>query len=140
MPDAAEHHLTRALDLRRKSATVEPKLLAQSLVDWGWVMVAQSKSALAGSPVREALTLYEKSAAAPRQILEALRVLQIVEASQGHDGEVARIAQEARELAKSLPGQEDPELAFILQNLSSLRLRQGKLQEAERLAGELRDA
>jgi serine/threonine protein kinase/Flp pilus assembly protein TadD len=136
MLHAAEQHLARTLDLRRHGSTTEPALLAQALVDWAWVMSEQRKWTLAARALQEALTLYRKSTGAPAQILEALRVLQGVEEQQGHDDEVERIAQEALELAKALPEQQDPELACILHNLSRLRLHQGKLGEAERLGRE----
>ena len=64
--DAAERHLARALELRRKHAATEPKLLAQGLVDWAWVMVDQRKYALAERALREALTVYGESAGAAR--------------------------------------------------------------------------
>jgi serine/threonine protein kinase/TPR repeat protein len=136
MLDAAEHHLARTLDLRRNGIATEPKVLAQSLVDWAWVMVDQRKYALAGPALREALILYRGSDSAPQQILEALRVLQLVEIAEQRDSEVDQIAEEARKLATVLPGQQDPELACILFGLSRLRLSQGKLPEAERLARE----
>jgi tetratricopeptide (TPR) repeat protein len=132
----AEQHLARTLDLRRNGPTTEPTLLAQALVDWAWVMVEQQKYALAEKALQEALTLYRRSTGALPQILEALRVLQLAELLQGHDDEVDRIGQEALELAKSLPEQQDPALACILHNLAALRSRQGKLGEAERLGRE----
>ena len=63
-------------------------------------------------------------------------MLQLVAIGQGRDDEVERITQEARELAISLPGQQDPELACILFGQSRMRLSQGKAPEAERLARE----
>ena len=91
VPDRAEPHLKRQIELRRKVDGPQHENTADSLVDYGWNLFAQQRYEEAEHPLREALEIYRQRSVIGSQPIDALAILQQVLASSGRHDEAERV-------------------------------------------------
>jgi tetratricopeptide (TPR) repeat protein len=86
LPDRAEPHLKRAIELRRNVDGPQREATADILVDYGWNLFAQQRYEEAEHQLREALTINSQRGVRGERLVFALRILQNVLAFSGrHD-------------------------------------------------------
>jgi serine/threonine protein kinase/tetratricopeptide (TPR) repeat protein len=95
VPDRAEPHLQRAIELRRKVDGPENERFADSLVDFGWNLYLQQRFDDAVTPLREALEIYRRHGVRGTQPICALGILQQVLASSGRHDEAEHVIEQA---------------------------------------------
>jgi serine/threonine protein kinase len=131
----AAPHLERAVALRRETPGTDPRMLAESLAAWGRVLY-ELRDERAKARLEEALAVYRQAGSPPRQVIEVMVSLVMLVQTEKRVGEAARLVAEARELARALPGGDDPGLACMLHVRALNRRLSGQPVEAEALARE----
>jgi tetratricopeptide (TPR) repeat protein len=95
IPDRAEPHLKRQIELRRTVDGPQHENTADSLVDYGWNLFAQQRYDDAYYQLREALGIYRQRGVRGSQPIDALAILQQVLASSGRHDEAERVIEQA---------------------------------------------
>jgi tetratricopeptide (TPR) repeat protein len=134
LPEKAQPHFEKAIELRRRVDGAHSENLAAILVDGGWNLLDQQRRDEAESQLHEALTIYRNRGVTGAPLFHALEILQhILRGSDGREEDVERVTQEALEVARR-SGQEFPDQANLLHRYADLKIKQGKFVEAEQLA------
>jgi serine/threonine protein kinase len=95
LPDRAERHLKRAIELRRKVDGPHHANLADAIVDYGWNLFAQQRYGDAEHQLHEALQVYHQRGVKGGRLIFALGVLQHVLAASGRHDEADRVTNQA---------------------------------------------
>jgi serine/threonine protein kinase len=141
--DKAQNHLSRALELRRRTFGENHEKYAESLVECAQPN-ANPPNTLAAREVelRRALSIYRARGVEGESVIRALRVLAWNLTSQSRDWDAAKwndvelVAKEALMEARKFPGTNFTEMASILQNWASSKLALGHYAEAETIVRE----
>jgi serine/threonine protein kinase/Tfp pilus assembly protein PilF len=134
LPEKAQPHFEKAVELRRRSDGPHSEKLAAVLVDGGWNLLDQQRRDEAESQLHEALAIYRSRGVTGAPLFHALEILQhILRGSAGREEDAERVTQEALEVARR-SGQEFPDQANLLHRYADLKISQGKFVEAEQLA------
>jgi tetratricopeptide (TPR) repeat protein len=133
VPDMAEPHLAKALELRRKLFGTDHETVAEVLVDIAWCRNEQSRLQEAEEAAREALRIYRIRSVTGSQTLQASAVLQRALISLVRYDEAQTVANEALILAQST-GREYPEIAVILHGQADVFVDQQRFADAEKVA------
>jgi tetratricopeptide (TPR) repeat protein len=95
LPDRAEPHLRRLIELRRQNDGPRHENVADSLTCYGQNLYAQQRYADAEPPLIEALEIYRELAISDTRTLDTLAILQQVLASSGRHDEAERVIEQA---------------------------------------------
>jgi serine/threonine protein kinase len=134
VPDRAEIHLQKALDLRRREFGAGDERVADSLVDYAWNLAEQIRHAEAEKCVREALSIYTQRKSDPHRVVRAYWSLQRFLISQSRLAEAEQAANDALALTGNSKDSNYAELPNILHGLADAKSQQGKHAEAEKWA------
>jgi tetratricopeptide (TPR) repeat protein len=130
LPDKAQPHFEKAIDLRRKNNGPQSEKLAAVLVDYGWNLLDQGKPGEGESQLNEALAIYRRRGVTGAPLFHALEILQhILRSTPGRDADAERVTLEALAVANR-SGQVFPEQANLLHRYADLKIRQGRFTEA----------
>ena len=136
LPDDAEPHLRRALELRREVFGKDHVKVAETLRQLAWNEQQKGPSGEPETFARHALALYRKHS----DPLGAIRTLWILQLHFTHTrrnwSEAERAANDALTLARRFDLDDEPVLANILHALANAKVAQGEYLEAERFARE----
>jgi tetratricopeptide (TPR) repeat protein len=136
LPDDADPHLRRALELRREVFGKDHVKVAETLRQLAMNEQQKGPSGETETLARHALALYRKHS----DPLGAIRTLWILQLHFTHArrnlSEAERAANDALTLARRFDLDDEPVLANILHTLASAKVVQGEYLEAERFARE----
>jgi serine/threonine protein kinase len=133
LPEKAQPHFERAIEIRRRVDGPESEQLAAILVDGAWNLQDQWRYVDAESQVHEAIEIYRRCNVTGEPLFHALEILQHVLINAGRDTDAERVTQDALEVARQA-GHELPDQASLLHRYAGLKIRQGHFAEAEQLA------
>jgi tetratricopeptide (TPR) repeat protein len=133
LPEKAQPHFEKAIELRRYLDGPHSEEVAAVLVDGAWNLLDQQRHAEAESQVNEALAIYRDRRTMGAPLFHALEVQQHILISAKRDVDAERVTNEALEIARQ-SGEEFPDQANLLHRYANLKIRQGHFAEAERLA------
>jgi serine/threonine protein kinase len=133
LPEKAQPHFEKAIELRRRVDGPQSEQLAAILVDGAWNLQDQWRYADAESQVHEAIEMYRQCKVTGEPLFHALEILQHVLINVGRDSDAQRVTQDALEVARQA-GHEFPDQASLLHRYAGLKIRQGHFAEAEKLA------
>ena len=133
LPDMAQPHFEKAIELRRQIDGPQSETLAAILVDGAWNLLDQQRQAEAESQANIALQIYRIRGVTGAPLFHALEVLQHILISAKREKDAERVTQEALEVARQ-SGQEFPDQANLLHRYADMKARQGHFAEAEQLA------
>jgi serine/threonine protein kinase/tetratricopeptide (TPR) repeat protein len=133
LPKEAEPHLRRALAIRRTLPADQKNVLAQSLLDYGWVLSDLGRTADCERHVREALAIYKADSSQVDKTIEALALLQLCLAIERPD-DSATLANEAIALGHKHFPHGSGEIATVLHRLADANYRSGDFAAAKALA------
>jgi tetratricopeptide (TPR) repeat protein len=134
LPDKAQPHFERAIELYTRTDGPHSEKLAAVLVDGAWNLHDQGRFAKAESQVNEALAIYRKRGVTGGPLFHALEILQhILRGSAGREKDVERVTKEALAVARQ-SGEEFPDQANLMHRYADLKFGQGNFAEAEQLA------
>jgi tetratricopeptide (TPR) repeat protein/predicted Ser/Thr protein kinase len=132
---SAEHHLRRALDLRRQLAKSpdDPKI-ALAATDLGLLLQLLGQVDEAGALLDEALNIQRKNLPPnDPQLATALSNLGLVRQDQGNTTAAEELFHQALTIDRNATAAPDAELVHILGNLASLLQEQNRLDDAQPL-------
>jgi serine/threonine protein kinase len=134
LPEKAQPHFERAIELYQQTGGPQSEKLAAILVDGAWNLQDQWRFAEAESQVNEALAIYRKRGVTGGPLFHALEILQhILRGSAGREKDAERVTEKALAVARQ-SGEEFPDQANLLHRYADLKFDQGKFVEAEQLA------
>src|SRR5262245_10460952 len=133
LPEKAQHHFEKAIELRRRTDGPQSDKLATLLVDYAWNLQDQQEFNDAESQIREALDIYRQRSVTGGPLIHALAVLQHVLINAGRDEDAERVTRDALAAARDA-GEEFPDQADLLHRYADLKIRHEKYAEAEQLA------
>jgi serine/threonine protein kinase len=137
MPEQAQPHLERAIELAQQVYGAQHEKVAAALVDYAQNLENQMRLEEAETQVRAALEIYRQRGVSGAPVIHALRILQDVLISSaavtGRDDEAERVTEEALAVAHST-GKDYPELATMLHRYAAMRTGQARFAEAEQIA------
>jgi serine/threonine protein kinase/Tfp pilus assembly protein PilF len=133
LPDRAQPHFEKAIELRRQHDGPRSEQLAALLVDYGWNLHDQERNVEADTQLQEALAIYRQRGVTGEPFIHALHILQHVLISLGRDADAERVTQQALAVARN-NGEEYADLAGLLHRYADLKNKQGRYAEGEQLA------
>jgi serine/threonine protein kinase len=133
LPEKAQPHFEKAIELRRRADGPQSEQVAAILVDGAWNLQDQQRYAEAESELNQALEIYRGRGVTGGPLFHALEVLQHILINAGRDEDAERVTDEALAVARSA-GQEFADQANLLHRYAGLKIRQGQFAEAEQLA------
>jgi eukaryotic-like serine/threonine-protein kinase len=150
LPNEAQPHYEKAVELRRRLVGPKREELAATLVEFGLNLSAQAKFVEAENSIREAIEIYRRQGDSGVPLIRALEGLQFVLASSHRDTEAEAVMREALsvagrgpeetaaaglpqsiEMLRRLPGASTPQIAYALRGLGVVLYSQQKFKEAE---------
>jgi serine/threonine protein kinase/Tfp pilus assembly protein PilF len=132
LPDKAQPHFEKAIELQREIDGPQHEKLAAMLVDYAWNLHDQARYVDAEAQIRAALEIYDRRGVTGGPVLNALGILQHVLISSGRYDDAERVTEQA--LAVAIRGPESPIKASLLHRYAGMRNQQGRFVEAEQLA------
>ncbi len=132
--EKAGPHLKTSLELRRQVFGQQHPKVAQSLLDYAWVLDEKGNADEAEVLVRKALAILRKQPNQTEAMIYALRSLQKFLTDQRRHAEADTVAAEALAIAGEEPAEKYPIIADILHGLARSQRWQGNLAKAEALA------
>jgi tetratricopeptide (TPR) repeat protein len=133
LPEKAQPHFEKAIELRRRVDGPQSEGLAAILVDGAWNLLDQQRHAEAESQADQALEIYRARGITGAQQFHALEILQHILISAKRDEDAERVTQEALDVARSA-GQQFPDQANLLHRYADMKIRQGHFEDGEKLA------
>ena len=130
----AEPHLEKALELRQRVLGPDHLDVAQSLLDLSWNLLAEGNLIAAEAKAREALVICQKANVKHEKTLTALMQLAFFLGEQRKDAEAQAVADQALAFARDAGYSDHPDVAKLLHDLVTLKVRAGDLPAAEQLA------
>jgi serine/threonine protein kinase len=132
--DDAELHLRRAVELRRSAGDASRTEFAEALAAWSRVLASHRRVDEARAAASEAIALYRQIGGPPDGHLELLVALQWL--VRDRVDESAKLVEEGRRLAATLPGGKHPALACLLHDRSGVLVDCQRIDEALAVARE----
>jgi tetratricopeptide (TPR) repeat protein len=134
LPEKAQPHFEKAIELRRRNDGPQSEKLAAVLVDGGWNLLDLQRRRQAESQLNEALAIYRGRGVTGAPLFHALEILQhVLRGSTGREEDAERATKEAMDVARQ-SGQEFPDQANLLHRYADLKIQQGNFAEAEKWA------
>jgi serine/threonine protein kinase len=100
LPDNAQPHFEKAIELRRQTDGPQSEQLADILIDYAWNLQDQQKYLDAESQLVEALKIYRQRGITGGPLFHALEILQHVLINAGRDEDAERVTQQALDVAR----------------------------------------
>ena len=138
LPDKAQPHFEKAIELQRQADGTQSEKLAVILVDGAWNLLDLQRHAEAESQANDAVKIYRRAASRGTPLFHALEILQHILISAKRDEDAERVTKEALEVARQ-SGQEFAEQANLLHRYADMKIRQGHFAEGEKLASQAVD-
>ncbi|MGD9856459.1 MAG: tetratricopeptide repeat protein, partial [Planctomycetaceae bacterium] len=133
LTDAAEPHVKRALELRRRTYGDQHQMVSDSLIDYAWLQFEQGDHQGSADTARQAVAVLRRQGR-PEDVVRGLRILTLNLRQRGA-ADRAEATQLSLEAMKLVP-RTNPDLISIIHNLASVKTEQGEYEEAEQLARE----